>query len=158
MTAALPFGDSAAPVEQSMAAYILFIAGLVFLLLFGRANITELKSDRTKPSISELTASPAGVLGREPQTERTEAGKDWPSWIIAGASVVNVAVPIMYAVSTRGIRRETQRQAQETRRQAELTAELARQAASAFRLQVLTAYQEEIRAARARRALPDRIG
>jgi hypothetical protein len=76
------------------------------------------------------------------------AGID-PNWVIAGASVVNVIVLILYAVSTSGIRKATQRQAEETRRQAELTAELARQANAAFRLQVLAVYQEEIRAGRA---------
>lgn len=72
-----------------------------------------------------------------------------PNSIIAGASIVNVIVLIVYAVSTSGIRRATQRQAEETRRQAELTAELARQTKAAFRLQVLATYQDEIRAGRA---------
>jgi uncharacterized membrane protein len=81
---------------------------------------------------------------------------DWPNWIIAGASVVNVIVLVIYAVSTHGIRLETKRQAEETRRQAELTAELSRQAKEGFRLQVLVAYQEEIRSARDQSASRER--
>ena len=72
-----------------------------------------------------------------------------PNSIIAGASVVNVIVLIVYAISTSGIRKATQGQAEQTRRQAELTADLARQTKAAFRLQALAVYQEEIRAGRA---------
>jgi hypothetical protein len=43
-----------------------------------------------------------------------DSGILWPTWIIAGASVVNVLVLLGYAISTRGIRRETQRSALNT--------------------------------------------
>lgn len=63
------------------------------------------------------------------------------TWVIAGASVVNVLVLAVYAGFTWGIWRET-------RRTAERTELLARQARDAFRLNILVAYQEEIRSAR----------
>ena len=45
-----------------------------------------------------------------------DSGILWPTWLMAGASVVNVLVLLGYAISTRGIRQETQRSALNTER------------------------------------------
>ncbi len=119
----------------SFLSYVFFILGLGSLLLFGAMNSAP---ERTKRPIPQVTSSPSSPLGAPGETKEL-GGMDWPSWISAGASVVNVVVLIMYAISTRGIRRETGRQA-------ELAGELARQAKAGFKLQVLVAYQEQIRA------------
>jgi uncharacterized membrane protein len=60
------------------------------------------------------------------------------TWVIAGSSVLNLAVLAAYAWFTWGIWRETQTSALRTE-------ELARQSRDAFRMQIVTSYLEETR-------------
>lgn len=60
------------------------------------------------------------------------------TWIIAGASALNMLVLCTYAWFTWGIWRET-------RQTALRTEDLARQSRDAFRMQILAVYQEETR-------------
>ena len=59
-----------------------------------------------------------------------DSGILWPTVIMAGASVVNVLVLLGYAISTRGIRRETQRSAENTHK-------LAQRSWDALKLQIV---------------------
>jgi len=65
-----------------------------------------------------------------------DSGIFWPTVIMAGASVLNVLVLLGYAISTRGIRQETQRSARRTE-------ELAKTTYNAFLLQFVAILVQE---------------